>query len=349
MASVRLAPIANRTAVTAPIAASALAKLASVVNPAARHPTPALHFAYKDHLYNSYASESYGRVALPKPNVAADNKKLGNGTAAGLISETSTYDSHASESYGSEVDEAHQVAAANPEYSGHFRTAPSTNWSTGIKRRADGSIFSRTVFQAPVNPFLGVRHASSSTKDTTDIPDFSKYRHAAGHNESSRAFTYLMVGSTGVMFSVGGKAFVQDFLTNMSMSKDVLALAKVEVDLNKIPLGKNLVVKWRGKPIFIRHRTSDEIEEANQVDMATLRDKQTDADRVKDPNFLVMVGVCTHLGCVPIGEAGEFGGWFCPCHGSHYDISGRIRKGPAPLNLEVPLYNITPDNLCVIG
>lgn len=347
MASVRLAPIANRTAVTAPVASSAFSKLASIVNPAARHPTPALNLAYKDHLYNSYAAESYGRATDQKASLtAATQQSIGN---TGLISETATYDSYTGESYGSEVDEAVQVGAASSATSGYYRVAPGASWSTGVKRRPDGSIFSKTVFQAPVNPFRGVRHASSSSRDTTDIPDFSKYKHAAGHNESSRAFTYLMVGSTGVMFSVGGKAFVQDFLTNMSASKDVLALAKVEVDLNKIPLGKNLVVKWRGKPIFIRHRTPDEIEEANQVDMASLRDKQTDADRVKDPNFLVMVGVCTHLGCVPIGEAGEFGGWFCPCHGSHYDISGRIRKGPAPLNLEVPLYNIMPDNVCVIG
>ena len=95
-----------------------------------------------------------------------------------------------------------------------------------------------------------------------------------------------------------------------------------------------MIIKWQGKPVFIRHRTADEIEEANQVDIKTLRDPQNDADRVKKPEWLIMLGICTHLGCVPIGEAGDFGGWFCPCHGSHYDISGRIRKGPAPLNLK---------------
>lgn len=97
--------------------------------------------------------------------------------------------------------------------------------------------------------------------------------------------------------------------------------------------GKNLIVKWRGKPVFIRHRTADEIDEANAVDVKTLRDPETDTDRTQRPEWLVMLGVCTHLGCVPIGEAGDYGGWFCPCHGSHYDISGRIRRGPAPLNL----------------
>lgn len=122
----------------------------------------------------------------------------------------------------------------------------------------------------------------------------------------------------------------------MSASADVLAMAKVEVDLNTIPEGKNVIIKWRGKPVFIRHRTEAEIEEANTVSVQSLRDPEADADRVKRPEWLVMLGVCTHLGCVPIGEAGDYGGWFCPCHGSHYDISGRIRKGPAPLNLEIP-------------
>ena len=125
----------------------------------------------------------------------------------------------------------------------------------------------------------------------------------------------------------------------MSASADVLAQAKVEVDLATIPEGKNVIIKWRGKPVFIRHRTADEIKEAEETKWESLRDPQQDSERVKKPEWLVMVGVCTHLGCVPIGEAGDFGGWFCPCHGSHYDISGRIRKGPAPLNLEVPEYD----------
>lgn len=157
----------------------------------------------------------------------------------------------------------------------------------------------------------------------------------------------------------------------MSASADVLAMAKVEVDLAAIPEGKNVIIKWRGKPVFIRHRTGEEINEANSVNVASLRDPQADDDRVQKPEWLVMlgmiflfpntnpnnthiltllgVGVCTHLGCVPIGEAGEFGGWFCPCHGSHYDISGRIRKGPAPLNLEIPSYEFPEEGKLVIG
>ncbi|KAG7107571.1 Cytochrome b-c1 complex subunit Rieske like protein [Verticillium longisporum] len=139
------------------------------------------------------------------------------------------------------------------------------------------------------------------------------------------------------------------FLVNMSASADVLAMAKVEVDLSAIPEGKNVVIKWRGKPVFVRHRTQAEIDEANKINVASLRDPQNDSDRVKQPEWLVMLGVCTHLGCVPIGEAGDYGGWFCPCHGSHYDISGRIRKGPAPLNLEVPEYDFPEEGKLVIG
>ena len=135
----------------------------------------------------------------------------------------------------------------------------------------------------------------------------------------------------------------------MSASADVLAQAKVEIDLSEIPEGKNVIVKWRGKPVFIRHRTESEIKEAEDTKWESLRDPQSDKDRVQRPDWLIMLGVCTHLGCVPIGEAGDFGGWFCPCHGSHYDISGRVRKGPAPLNLEIPGYSFPTDETLLIG
>jgi len=156
-----------------------------------------------------------------------------------------------------------------------------------------------------------------------------------------------MVGTTGALTASAAKSTVHDFLSNLSASADVLALAKVEVDLGTIPLGKNMIVKWRGRPVFIRHRTPDEISEANAVSLSELRHPEADSDRTKEPEWLVMLGICTHLGCVPIGEAGEYGGWFCPCHGSHYDISGRIRKGPAPLNMEVPEYQINGNNLII--
>lgn len=140
-----------------------------------------------------------------------------------------------------------------------------------------------------------------------------------------------------------------DLLSALSASGDVLAQAQVEVDLSNIPQGKSVVLKWRGKPIFIRHRTPEEIEEARAVALSELRDPQKDEERVQKSQWLVMLGICTHLGCVPIGESGDFGGWYCPCHGSHYDISGRIRKGPAPLNLEIPKYEFTEEDKIVIG
>lgn len=158
-----------------------------------------------------------------------------------------------------------------------------------------------------------------------------------------------MVGSFGMLTTVGAKSTVEAFLESMSASADVLAMAKVEVKLSAIPEGKNVIVKWQGKPVFIRHRTQDEIAEANKIDITALRDPQNDSDRAKNPEWLVMLGICTHLGCVPIGESGDFGGWFCPCHGSHYDISGRIRKGPAPLNLEIPEYEFSDPETLVVG
>ena len=127
----------------------------------------------------------------------------------------------------------------------------------------------------------------------------------------------------------------------------MLALASVEVDLGNIPLSETVTVKWRGKPVFIRHRNEDQIAECAETP-AGLRDPQSDADRAQDPKWLVLLGICTHLGCVPMSNAGDYGGWYCPCHGSHYDGSGRIRRGPAPLNLEIPPYKITDDKL-VLG
>ncbi|KAK9374524.1 Rieske [2Fe-2S] iron-sulfur domain-containing protein [Lipomyces chichibuensis] len=188
-----------------------------------------------------------------------------------------------------------------------------------------------------------------TTDNTYKVPDFSHYTKDGKGDDNARVYSYFMIGSLGLLSAAGAKATVQDFLSNMAASADVLAMAKVEVDLASIPEGKNVIIKWRGKPVFIRHRTPQEIEEARAVDVKTLRDPQSDEDRVQKAEWLVMLGVCTHLGCVPIGESGDFGGWFCPCHGSHYDISGRIRKGPAPLNLEVPEYEFSSEETLTIG
>lgn len=162
----------------------------------------------------------------------------------------------------------------------------------------------------------------------------------------------FIVLSASAMAGVGGAATLWPFVDSMNPSADVLALASTEVDLSPIEEGQEIKVMWRGKPVFIRHRTAKEIEKANAIALKDLPDPQADSDRVKEgkEQWLVMVGVCTHLGCVPLGDgAGEYDGWFCPCHGSHYDTSGRIRKGPAPLNLVVPEYDFLNDTTIKIG
>jgi len=174
---------------------------------------------------------------------------------------------------------------------------------------------------------------------------------AADHDESRRDF--LVMAAIG-MGAVGASSFVWPLIDQMNPSADVLALASTEVDLSKIEVGQNITIKWRGKPVFVRRRTDEEIKIAEAVTADQLPDPQTDADRVKKSEWLVLLGVCTHLGCVPLGQKpseakGEFGGWFCPCHGSHYDTSGRIRKGPAPRNLEVPPYKFLNDTSIKIG
>jgi len=178
---------------------------------------------------------------------------------------------------------------------------------------------------------------------------FDYYRDSSRGEASRRTFAYLVAGGVGVGLVSGAKSSVLDFLSTMSASADVLALANVEVDLTTIPVGANMTVKWRGKPLFIRHRSAEEVEEVRKVPVASLRDQEADEARVKQSEWLVVLGVCTHLGCVPLANAGDYNGYFCPCHGSHYDTSARIRKGPAPLNLEVPPYKFVSDSLLLVG
>ncbi len=159
---------------------------------------------------------------------------------------------------------------------------------------------------------------------------------------------FIHVASAGLGAIAAGTA-VWPLVDQMNPSKDVLALSTTEVDLSNIAVGQSITVVWRGKPVFIRRRTSEEIAEARSVSLDDLPDPQADEDRVMQDEWLVMVGVCTHLGCVPLGLKGDFGGWFCPCHGSHYDTSGRIRKGPAPENMEVPTYAFVSENRILIG
>ncbi|XP_075898708.1 cytochrome b-c1 complex subunit Rieske, mitochondrial-like [Nelusetta ayraudi] len=190
------------------------------------------------------------------------------------------------------------------------------------------------------------------------IPDFSDYRRpevldpnqsSQGSSEGRRSFSYLVTGATTVVGVYAAKTVVSQFVSSMSASADVLALSKIEIKLSDIPEGKNMTFKWRGKPLFVRHRTEKEIAAEEAVNLAELRDPQHDKDRVINPRWVIVLGVCTHLGCVPIANAGDFGGYYCPCHGSHYDASGRIRKGPAPLNLEVPYYEFPEDDFVVVG
>lgn len=199
-----------------------------------------------------------------------------------------------------------------------------------------------------------VRYAHTDVK----VPDFSAYRRSSVKDSASssqtsatsrRAFTYMIVGSGAVTGVYAAKTVVSEFISSMSATADVLALAKIEIKLADIPEGKNVTFKWRGKPLFVRHRTQEEIETEQNVDVTQLRHPETDAERVKKPEWLVILGICTHLGCVPLANTGDFGGYYCPCHGSHYDASGRIRKGPAPLNLEVPEYSFPEDDLLVVG
>lgn len=166
---------------------------------------------------------------------------------------------------------------------------------------------------------------------------------------SKRAFAYFVLTGGRFVYASLIRLLVLKLVLSMSASKDVLALASLEVDLSSIEPGTTVTVKWRGKPVFIRRRTEEDINLANSVDLGSLRDPQEDAVRVKNPEWLVVIGVCTHLGCIPLPNAGDFGGWFCPCHGSHYDISGRIRKGPAPYNLEVPTYSFLEENKLLVG
>ncbi|WOC16920.1 ubiquinol-cytochrome c reductase iron-sulfur subunit [Pseudochrobactrum sp. MP213Fo] len=176
-----------------------------------------------------------------------------------------------------------------------------------------------------------------------------------------RDFLYIATGMVGV---VGAAGFAWPFIDQMRPDASTLAAASIEVDVSSLSEGGSLTVKWRGKPVFIRNRTAKEIEDAKNTPMAELKDplarnanlaadaQATDMDRTAGEgkeNWIVMIGVCTHLGCVPLGESGEFGGWFCPCHGSTYDTAGRIRSGPAPENMHIPQFSFVSDTVIKVG
>ncbi|MBB4627305.1 ubiquinol-cytochrome c reductase iron-sulfur subunit [Paracoccus denitrificans] len=184
--------------------------------------------------------------------------------------------------------------------------------------------------------------------------------HAGDHGATRRDFLYYATAGAG---TVAAGAAAWTLVNQMNPSADVQALASIQVDVSGVETGTQLTVKWLGKPVFIRRRTEDEIQAGREVDLGQLIDRSaqnsnkpdapaTDENRTMDEagEWLVMIGVCTHLGCVPIGDgAGDFGGWFCPCHGSHYDTSGRIRRGPAPQNLHIPVAEFLDDTTIKLG
>ena len=178
--------------------------------------------------------------------------------------------------------------------------------------------------------------------------------HHDTHGEPNRRdFIYIATAATA---AVGAGALAWPMVSQMSAAADTRAAGSIEIDLTKVPEGQQLKVLWRGKPVFVRHRTQKEIDEAAAVDIEKLRDPQSDEERFVakpdgtiDKRLLVMIGVCTHFGCIPVGEKGDFDGWYCPCHGSHYDTSGRIRKGPAPKNLQIPKYEYISDTVIKVG
>lgn len=161
----------------------------------------------------------------------------------------------------------------------------------------------------------------------------------------------FLILSTGAVGAVGAASLLWPFVDSMNPAADTLALSTVDVDIKSVQPGQAITVMWQGKPVFIRHRTEQETAIAREIVLTDLRDPEKDEDRTENKDWLIVIGICTHLGCVPLGQKsteprGEYKGWFCPCHGSEYDLSGRIRKGPAPTNLAIPPYEfLTPTSI----
>ena len=172
--------------------------------------------------------------------------------------------------------------------------------------------------------------------------------HKDGPNSGRRDFLYVAAGAVG---AVGVAGVAWPLINQLNPDASVLALATIEFDVGAIAEGQSVTITWRGLPVFVRHRTAAEIAEARAVPLSDLKDPASDEERTKPGHeqFLIMIANCTHLGCVPVGDSGDYDGWFCPCHGSHYDTAGRIRRGPAPTNLVLPPYEFITDTLVQIG
>ncbi|CBY13836.1 unnamed protein product [Oikopleura dioica] len=220
-----------------------------------------------------------------------------------------------------------------------------TNLSTQLLLKKS-PIFTRLAHTDKVFPNLDYYRQAPAPAASSDFLD-AQVEEA----EVRRAHYYTMNVAINAAVTWGVANFVLNAVNILNPSKDVLALATVEIELQGMAVGESGVFVWRGKPIFVKHRTPEDIAREAAVPMSELRDAQNDIDRVVDPDWLVCIGICTHLGCVPLAmdNAGEFNGYYCPCHGSHYDGSGRIRKGPAPLNLEVPPYSFMDEKTILIG
>jgi ubiquinol-cytochrome c reductase iron-sulfur subunit len=212
-----------------------------------------------------------------------------------------------------------------------------------------------------VAPLVSAR-AAHTDKHMPDLQYFRKQTTNSTHPANSQFLTeelerkeldrhksYVMTAALGSILVYSGGNLAWKVVSTLLPTRSVQALASVEIDIGGIPEGKTCLFKWRGKPIFIAHRTPEDITREDGVDVGALRHQEADADRCPNPEWMVVIGICTHLGCVPIANAGNFNGYFCPCHGSHYDASGRIRQGPAPLNLEVPPYKFMDENTILIG
>ena len=207
------------------------------------------------------------------------------------------------------------------------------------------------------------RKARVSAKDSVPAPGLAAGHggHVSTPEPTRRDFLFI---ATGAVSAVGAAALAWPFIDQFRPDAAALALATIEVDVSSLEPGSALTAKWRGKPIFIRNRTPEEVEAANAVPLEELKDPIARNDNLPDDapatnaersagegreNWIVMVGSCTHLGCVPLGQSGDFGGWFCPCHGSHYDTAGRVRQGPAPTNLPIPPFSFVSDTTIRIG
>lgn len=172
-------------------------------------------------------------------------------------------------------------------------------------------------------------------------------------DEGKRDFIYI---ATGAVAAAGAASLAWPLVAQMGKAADTLAAGSVEINIGNMVEGQQVKVLWRGVPVFVRYRTAAEIAAAEATDVRECPDPESDSDRLREdingnlrPEFLVMVGVCTHFGCIPVGESGDFDGWYCPCHGSHYDTSGRIRKGPAPKNMAIPEYKYISDTVIKVG